>query len=145
AIAVRKNQTLVTLTTPEMLNAHGFLFQIFKVFNEHQISIDAITTSEISISLTLEQTALENKKLFIDLEKFADVQIENKLSLVALIGNNINHTPGFAKNIFESISGINVRMISSGASRHNFCFLVDDENGTLAVQKLHKKFIEERN
>jgi aspartate kinase len=142
AMALRKNQVLVTLSTPEMLHAHGFLFQLFKVFNDHKVSIDAITTSEISVSVTLDDSTLLNKKLIADLSQFADVQVEEKLTLISLIGNNINHTAGLAKKIFESISDINVRMICLGASKHNFCFLVAEDQATNAIQKLHKSFIE---
>ncbi|KYG66849.1 lysine-sensitive aspartokinase 3 [Bdellovibrio bacteriovorus] len=142
AMALRKNQVLVTLSTPEMLHAHGFLFQLFKVFNDHKVSIDAITTSEISVSVTLDDSTLLNKKLIADLSQFADVQVEEKLTLISLIGNNINHTAGLAKKIFDSISDINVRMICLGASKHNFCFLVAEDQATAAIQKLHKSFIE---
>lgn len=142
AMAMRKNQILVTLTTPEMLYAHGFLFQIFKVFNDHKISIDAITTSEISVSVTLDDSTLLNKDLINDLSQFAAVQVEEGLSLISLIGNNINHTPGVAKKIFESISEINVRMICLGASKHNFCFLVSEKDANQSIQNLHQAFIQ---
>lgn len=141
AMALRKNQTLVTVSTPEMLHTHGFLYQIFKIFNDHKVSIDAITTSEISVSFTLDNSDSLNKVLLEELSKVAEVHIEKDLSLVSLIGNNINHTPGLAKKIFESISDINVRMICYGASRHNFCFLVNDNKGVEVIQKLHKQFI----
>ena len=141
ALALRKQQTLVTVSTPEMLHTHGFLFQIFKIFNDHKISIDAITTSEISVSVTLDNAGVMNKTLLEELSKVAEVHIETNLSLVSLIGNNINHTPGLAKKIFEAIADINVRMICYGASRHNFCFLVDESKGADVIQKLHKQFI----
>ncbi|MNJ93505.1 Lysine-sensitive aspartokinase 3 [compost metagenome] len=142
AMALRKKQVLVTLSTPEMLHAHGFLFQIFKIFNDHKVSIDAITTSEISVSVTLDDSTLLNKRLIADLSQIAEVQVEENLALVSLIGNNINHTPGLGKQIFETISDINVRMICLGASKHNFCFIVSEDQGAAAVQKLHAKFIE---
>lgn len=142
AMALRKKQVLVTLSTPEMLYAHGFLFQIFKVFNDHKVSIDAITTSEISVSVTLDDSTLLNKKLIADLSQFAEVQVEENLALISLIGNNINHTSGLGKKIFEVISDINVRMICLGASKHNFCFLVSDEQGPEAIRRLHECFIE---
>lgn len=141
AMAIRKKQVLVTISTPEMLYTHGFLFQIFKIFNDHKVSVDAITTSEISVSMTLDDSALLNKALISDLEELAVVQIEEDLSLISLIGNNINHTPGLAKKIFESISDINVRMICLGASKHNFCFIVDGSMGEAAIKRLHKTFI----
>ncbi len=141
AMALRKQQVLVTLSTPEMLQAPGFLYQIFKVFNDHRVSIDAITTSEISVSMTLDNSALLNKKLVHELSQFAEVQVEENLSLVSVIGNNINHTPGLAKKIFDAVSDINVRMICLGASKHNFCFLVDEAAGAVAIQRLHKAFV----
>lgn len=142
AMALRKKQALVTLSTPEMLHAHGFLFQIFKIFNDHKVSVDAITTSEISVSLTLDDSTLLNKKLLQDLSTIADVQVEEGLCLISLIGNNINHTPGLSKSLFESIPDVNVRMICLGASKHNFCFLVSDSSGPEVIQRLHKKFVE---
>jgi aspartate kinase len=141
AMALRKKQVLVTLSTPEMLYSHGFLYQIFKIFNDHKVSVDAITTSEISVSMTLDDSALLNKALIRDLEQQADVQVEEDLSLISLIGNNINHTPGLAKKIFDAISDINVRMICLGASKHNFCFIVDGAHGEEAIKRLHKTFI----
>lgn len=141
ALALRKNQTLVTVSTPEMLQTHGFLYKIFKIFNDYKISIDAITTSEISVSVTLDNIENINKNLLEDLAQVAEVHVEKNLSLISLIGNNINHTPGLAKRIFDSIENINVRMICYGASKHNFCFLVDEQKGTEVIQRLHKQFI----
>lgn len=141
AMALRKNQSLVTLSTPEMLQTHGFLFKIFKVFNDYKISIDAITTSEISVSVTIDGSITTHQELIDELRKFAEVHIEEGLSLISLIGNNINHTSGLAKKVFSAISDINVRMICLGASKHNFCFLVDATCGERAIQKLHHEFI----
>ena len=142
AMALRKKQILVTLSTPEMLHAHGFLFQIFKIFNDHRVSIDAITTSEISVSVTLDDSTLLNKKLISDLSQIAEVHVEEQLALISLIGNNINHTPGLGKQIFDAIPDINVRMICLGASKHNFCFLVSEEQSSEAIRRLHETFIE---
>ena len=124
-----------------MLQTHGFLYKIFKVFNEHEVSIDAITTSEICVSVTIDGSIKSHARLVADLENFADVKIEEGLSLVSLIGNNINHTPGLAKKIFSAIEDINVRMICLGASKHNFCFLVEQSLGEQAIDKLHTEFI----
>lgn len=141
AMALRKKQVLVTLSTPEMLQTHGFLFQVFKIFNDLKVSIDAITTSEISVAMTLDDSTLLNKKLIEQLSEIAEVHIEENLCLVSLIGNNINHTPGIAKKIFENIPDINVRMICLGASKHNFCFLVSETQAEDALKRLHKAFI----
>lgn len=142
AMALRKAQTLITLTTPKMLQAHGFLYQIFKIFNKYEVSVDAITTSEISVALTLNPEDAQNKALIFELEKHAQVKIESNLELVSLIGNQINHTPGLGEKIFSAIQGINVRMTCHGASKHNFCFLVEQDQGEMAIKKLHQIFIE---
>ena len=122
AMALRKKQVLVTLSTPEMLHAHGFLFRLFEIFNDHKVSIDAITTSEISVSVTLDDSALLNKKLITDLSKFADVQVEENLGLISLIGNNINHTPGLARRIFDADSGYQCANDLSGRQQTQFLF-----------------------
>ncbi|WP_419172104.1 lysine-sensitive aspartokinase 3 [Halobacteriovorax sp.] len=142
AMALRREQSLVTLSTPKMLHAHGFLFEIFKIFNDFKVSIDSITTSEISVALTLDDSALLNKKIISRLSELCSVKVETDLTLVSLIGNEINHTPDIAKRIFNSVEGINVRMICLGASKHNFCFLVDKNQADSAIQKLHQEFIQ---
>ncbi|MFN8846372.1 MAG: lysine-sensitive aspartokinase 3 [Bdellovibrionales bacterium] len=142
ALALRNNQKLVTLTTPNMWQTHGFLFQIFKVFNDSKISVDAITTSEISVALTLDSAQDFPQKAIDELSQFAEVQMESNLSLVSLIGNNVNFTPGLAEKTFSVLKSMNVRMICQGASRHNFCFLLEESLAPSAIQKLHQHFIE---
>lgn len=145
ALANRKDQSLLTLSTPDMLHQHGFLYKIFEIFNRHKISVDSITTSEISVALTIEDSTLLNKKFLSELEQFASVSVEEDLSLVSVIGNRINHTPGIAQKLFNALqegeSKINVRMICHGASKHNFCFLVHEDDASMAINRLHKEFI----
>jgi aspartate kinase len=141
AIALRENQSLLTLTTPRMLNTHGFLYQVFKVFNDNKLSVDLVTTSEISVSITLNDSTLLNKNLIRDLSETAEVRVDDKLSLVSLVGNNISETPGLSKKIFSILEDINIRMICLGASSSNICFLVDAKDGKEAVKRLHDQFI----
>jgi aspartate kinase len=145
AITVRRNQALLTLSNPRMLNASGFLRKIFEIFDHHQVSVDAITTSEISVAVTIDRGDLpqcEKESHFVnDLKELGKVEVEDNLSLVALIGNKIPGTPGLGENIFKSLDGINVRMITQGASQHNFCFLVNDHDADNAVKQLHGHFI----
>lgn len=142
AMATRKGQILVTLTNPAMAYASGFLTEIFKVISQHKVSVDAITTSEISVSFTLDANVAQNKRLFQDLGQLAEIQVEERLAMVSLIGNNINHTPGLAKKVFSIIADINVRMICLGASKHNFCIIVEEDKADEAIRKLHKDLIE---
>lgn len=147
AMANKKSQALLTITTPKMLDAHGFLAKIFSLFERHRVSVDAITTSEISVAMTVDHSTLSHKELFKDLSAIGNVQKEEGLSLVSLIGNGINHTPGLAQKIFTAIHDekdlINVRMICLGASRHNFCLVVKEEQAAEAIKRLHKNFIED--
>jgi len=142
AIALRERQSIVTVTTPRMVSVHGYLADIFNIFRDHQVSVDLITTSEISVSITVNHTTLVNCELLAALEKLGLVKVENNYALVSLIGNNINHTPGLAKNILTTINEINVRLIATGASVHNFCFLVAQKDGVEAVKRLHQRFLD---
>ncbi len=141
ALAIRRNQALLTLTTTQMLNTYGFLYRIFRVFNDHRVSVDSITTSEISVAMTVDDKTLRDRALISDLEDLGQLNIEESYELISLIGNNINHTAGLAQKVFTALSDINVRMICQGASRHNFCFLVDEGRGEQALRKLHTEFI----
>jgi aspartate kinase len=146
AMALKKDQTLLTLTTPKMLDTHGFLAQIFTIFDQYSISVDAITTSEISVAMTIENSAAHNKEFIDALTSLGSVKLEEKLALVSLIGNNINHTAGLGLQIFaglqtEDEKALNVRMICLGASRHNFCMVMDEDDAIIAIERLHRKFI----
>ena len=142
AMALRKKQTLLKLENPTMLKSHDFMFNVFQVFNNYKESVDAINTSEISIAMTVNDDTVNNELLISDLKKIAKVKMDRNLNLVSLIGNNINLTPGLGKTIFNSLEDINVRMICLGASKHNFNFLVDSEQGEEAIKRLHHIFIE---
>jgi aspartate kinase len=146
AMALKKEQNLLTLTTPKMLNTHGFMAKIFSVFDKHQVSVDAITTSEISVAMTVDHKTLLDKEFLAELQEHAELKKEENLALVSLIGNNINHTAGLAQKIFTAVQDgsfpINVRMICLGASKHNFCFLVPDQQAKEVIMRLHRNFIE---
>lgn len=142
AITKRSNQGLMIIRTPEMLNAWGFMGKIFEVFRKNRISVDCVTTSEISVAISVDHTTLENEQLLTHLRELGEVIIERNYSLLSLIGNKIHQTPGIGKNIFSALGDINVRMVCLGASDHNFCFIVDDDKADLAITRLHKFFIE---
>lgn len=145
AMTRRKGCNLLTIKTPKMLDTHGFLYEVFKIFNQYKVSVDSITTSEISIALTTTSEMLENEELLKELEMLGDIKVEENLSLISLIGNNINHTSGLGSRIFTSLGDINVRLICHGASKHNFCFLVREDLGDKAIKRLHHEFIDSVN
>ena len=142
ALTIRRKQSLLTITTPDMLNTYGFLYRVFKVFNDHQVSVDSITTSEISVAMTVDDVTLQDQGMLRDLEELGQLHIEKSFELVSVIGNNINHTAGLARVVFKALSDMNVRMIGQGASKHNFCFLLDEGSGDEAVKRLHAALIE---
>jgi len=142
SIALRREQTLVTVKSPAMLHASGFLAKVFTVLAKHQLSVDLITTSEISVALTFDNPtgstqALITHAVVEELEDLCEVSVEHGLSLVAVIGNSIHKTNGVGTSVFDALVGVNVRMICQGASEHNLCFLVDEHQANDAVEKLH--------
>ncbi len=148
ALALRNNQTMVTLRNPRMFQAYGFLANVFTVLAKHKISVDLVTTSEVSVSLTLDQTdtgggapelPLEAQQ---ELEQLCTVEVKQGLSLVALIGNNMSETKGSAAEVFDTLDSFNIRMICYGASPHNLCFLLDEGEAKDAVKALHEDLFE---
>ncbi|MBU1618528.1 MAG: lysine-sensitive aspartokinase 3 [Gammaproteobacteria bacterium] len=144
AIALRKSQTLITVKSPEMLHAAGFLARVFDILSRHQISVDLVTTSEISVALTLDESAGSAFHSAIEpaleeLKSFCEVSVEQGLSLVAVIGNHLHSTKGVTGELFSALEQINMRLICHGASRHNLCFLVQDASAAAVVKDLHQK------
>jgi len=147
AIALKTNQCLLSLTNLEMAYQFGYLAKAFGVFAECKVSIDQISTSEISIAVVVENHALLNGSLVRRLEEMGEVSVEKGLSVISVVGNDVNNAPGLVQDIFGNLEGnsgrVSIRMICQGASQHNFCFLVEDQHGQGMVQMLHRAFIEE--
>ena len=142
AIALRRNQTLLTLSSLSMLHAKGFLANVFAILAKHNISVDVITTSEVSIALTLDKTGsagaeMLSQDLLDELRELCHVHVENDLALVAIIGNNLHTQAGVAKQLFHQLEGFNVRLISYGASTNNVCTLVKNDEADNVVRALH--------
>ena len=141
-ISFKENQAVMIISTPVMSQSYGFLSQIFDIFKTHEISIDVVTTSEISVAVTIDQSILDEKEFIADLEELGSIQIEKDLSLVSVIGNRINHTPGVLKKILTTLDNINIRAISGGASKHNVNFLVPNTEVKEVICSIHKGFLE---
>ena len=149
AVAIRKEQTLLNLHSLEMLHAHGFLANVFAILAKHKISVDLITTSEVNVSLTLDQTGSDSSGqqllsdvLIEELGRYCSVEVETDLCLVALIGNKIPSTTGICHRVFEGLTDFNIRMSSFGASQHNLCFLVSEADAPNVVEALHQNLFE---
>lgn len=144
AIALRKEQVLVTLKSPNMLHATGFLAEVFGILAKHKISVDLITTSEISVALTLDEPSNGNKQnlsdaVLAELREVGEVKIERDLSLIAIIGNHLQVTDGVGGEVLSALKDFNLRMICHGASPHNLCFLVKSNDAGEIVAYLHSK------
>lgn len=142
AITKRSKQALVTVTTPHMFNAFGFMSEIFGIFAKHRISVDCVTTSEIAVAITVDMATLGHKKLIEELKEVAKVEIDEGYELISLIGNDLHTRPSIAKNIFSTIEDTNIRMMSLGASPYNFNFLVKEKDSSNVILKLHQRLIE---
>ncbi len=139
AIAAKKRITIVDVVATRMLMAHGYLRSIFEVFDRHKCPVDMVSTSEVSVSLTVDSNeALP--AIAADLQKIADVKYEGRKAIVCLVGENIRSTRGIAARVFGAIRDLEVRMISQGASEINISFVIDEADVPCAVQKLHAEF-----
>ncbi|MGF1668913.1 MAG: lysine-sensitive aspartokinase 3 [Balneolaceae bacterium] len=147
AISVRRNQTLLTVHSLDMLHRHGFLARLFQILAEYKISVDLVTTSEVNVSLTLDTDIMApgrnylSESIIAKLKEFSDVTVERELSLIALVGNNLHTTSGLSGPVFSALEDINIRLICHGASQHNLCFLVEENKAKEVVSILHQRFI----
>jgi len=139
SIAVKKRLTIMDVVASRMLMSHGYLHSIFEVFDRHKCPVDMVSTSEVSISLSLDS----NEKLpaiAADLSKLADVKYEGRKALVCMVGENIRGQNGIAARVFQTIRHINLRMISQGASEINMSFMIEEDDADEAVRSLHAEF-----
>ena len=149
ALALRRKQTLLTLHSLNMLHSRGFLAEVFGILARHSISVDLITTSEVSVALTLDTTGststadtLLTQALLTELSSLCRVEVEQNQALVALIGNNLVNARGVGNEVFGVLAPFNIRMICYGASSNNLCFLVPGEDAEQVVQTLHRNLFE---
>lgn len=139
SIAFKRGVTIVNVTSTRMLLAFGFMKAIFEVFDRHQTSVDVVTTSEVSVSMTLDNTdRLEAIKR--DLSGIGEVTVEREKAIVCVVGDSLKFKPGVASRLFRAIGSINVNMISQGASEINLTFVIDETQVDAAVLSLHHEF-----
>jgi aspartate kinase len=142
SIAFKRGVTIVNVSSTRMLAAFGFLRAIFEVFERHQTPVDVVTTSEVSVSITLDDTQrLEAIKR--DLDGVGEVTIEPDKAIVCLVGDDLKATPGVAARLFHAIASTNVNMISQGASEINLTFVIDESDVDQVVGRLHEEFFAE--
>jgi len=141
AIAHKSGVTTVQVTSARMLGAYGFLRALFEVFERHRTVVDVVTTSEVSVSLSLDD-ATSLPEIITDLRRLGTVGVEKGRAIICVVGEGLRGTPGVAAQVFSTISDINVTLISQGASSINFTFAIEEDRVEEAVRRLHREFFE---
>jgi aspartate kinase len=139
AIAHKGGVTTVQVTSARMLGAYGFLRALFEVFERHRTVVDVVATSEVSVSLSLDD-ASALPVIVQELEQLGTVRVEKGCAIICVVGEGLRGTPGIAARVFSAISNINVTLISQGASSINFTFAIEEERMQEAVKRLHDEF-----
>src|SRR5678815_2262103 len=137
AVAAKDNITAIRIKSSRMLLAYGFLRKIFEVFEKYRTSIDMITTSEVAVSLTIDNSNYL-KEILKELEPFGSIEVDENQAIISVVGNEIAQTRDMIKKLFGSIVNIPVRMVSYGGSPHNISLLVSAKDKTQILQQLNK-------
>jgi aspartate kinase len=139
SIASKRGVTIVNVTSTRMLLAYGFLRTIFEVFDRYQTSVDVVTTSEVSVSMTLD--GVERLEAIKDeLRGIGEVKVERRKAIVCIVGDNLKFKPGVAARVFRAIGDASVNMVSHGASEINMTFVIDESDVDDVVRRLHEEF-----
>ncbi|WP_159018978.1 aspartate kinase [Algibacter sp. L3A6] len=140
AIAAKDNITAIKIKSARMLQAHGFLKKVFEIFETYQTSIDMITTSEVAVSLTIDDDK-NLDKILVELDKIASIEVDKNQSIVCLVGHTVvNHQDTF--KLFQILQDVKIRMISYGGSNNNISLLIDSSDKINTLQKLNNYLFE---
>ena len=141
AITAKTGISIVNVVASRGVMVHGFLRSVFEALDRHASPVDIVAISEVSMSFTMETTRLP-KLLLSELEEIAGVTCDERQAIICLVGEDIHGKPGIAASVFNTIAeaGVNIRMISQGASEINISFVVKEDDVPKAVRRLHAKF-----
>ncbi|MGH9818779.1 MAG: lysine-sensitive aspartokinase 3 [Pyrinomonadaceae bacterium] len=139
SIAHKKNITILRITSARMLGAYGFMSAVFQVFDRHRTVIDVISTSEVSVALTLDNSD-SVQKVVEDLRRLGEVEVETGYAVICVVGEGLRASTGLAAKIFSSIDDVNIALVSHGASGVNLTFVVKEDVAADVIKKLHKEF-----
>ena len=137
AVAAKDGITAIKVKSSRMLLAYGFLRTVFEVFENHRTSIDMITTSEVAVSVTIDDD-VHLPEISKELEAFGTVEVDTNQTIVSIVGNEIAETKDVMKKIFDALEPIPVRMVSYGGSRHNISLLIARSDKEITLQLLNK-------
>lgn len=141
AIAFQRGITVLHIRSNRMLGAYGFLAAVFDVFRDHHTPVDLVTTSEVSISITIDDTA-HLEAITADLARLGDILVEHGRAIVSLIGNGMRETAGIGARFFNTLRTINVGMVSVGASEVNISIVIAEKDLEGAIHLLHNEFFD---
>lgn len=139
SIAHKRNITILRITSARMLGSYGFMSAVFQIFERYRTVIDVISTSEVSIALTLDNTA-EIDKIVTELERLGDVEVDPGYAVICVVGEGLRASTGLASKIFSTIDNVNIALVSHGASAVNLTFVVKDAVVADVIRKLHGEF-----
>lgn len=139
SIAHKKNITILRITSARMLGSYGFMSALFQVFERFRTVIDVISTSEVSVALTLDNTG-ELDKIVTELQRLGDVEVEPGYAVICVVGEGLRASTGLASKVFSTIEDINVALVSHGASSVNLTFVVKEEVVPDVIRRLHSAF-----
>jgi len=139
ALACKRDVTVVDITSTRMFMAHGFLRRLFEVFERFRTAVDVVTTSEVSVSVTVDNTK-HLADITAALSEFADVRCEPQMAIVSIVGETLNEAPGVFVKAIVSLGDIPLRLVSQAASRRNITFVLPDQDVAGAMTRLHDAF-----
>jgi aspartate kinase len=140
AVAAKDGITAIKVRSVRMLMAYGFLKSIFHVFEAYKTPIDMISTSEVAVSLTIDNTE-HLRKILDELDKFGTVEVDENMSIICIVGDIMGEERGFASKVFNALDGIPIRMISYGGSRYNISVLVPRAHKETTLRALSRNLL----
>jgi len=142
AVASKRGVTVVDITSTRMLMAHGFLNRIFEVFEEHRTPVDVVTTSEVSVSVTVDDTR-HLPEIMEALRGVADVTREDDMAILCAVGDGLQRDPAFVGHLLEAAGGVPIRMLSQAAARRNITLVIRAADLEPALRRVHARFFGE--
>jgi aspartate kinase len=139
AIACKQPVTVVDITSTRMLMAHGFLRRVFEAFERHRTAVDVVTTSEVSVSVTVDDDGRVGP-IEGDLREFAEVQVERDMAILCVVGDNLRRNVRTAARVVASVEGFPLRLVSQAASRRNLTIVLGRDDLGPAMNRVHDRF-----
>jgi aspartate kinase len=142
ALALKRGIAVVHVTSSQMLGAHGFLARIFGVFSSHEVSVDLVTTSEVSVSLTVD-SGEKLEPVIAELASFATVNLERERAIIALVGSDVIRDRSIGARTIEALQDVPISMLSIGSSGLNLSIVVPEDAGERALREIHRRVFEQ--